>query len=170
MFAWQALFMLGAWLGRRTLLGAAAVPYRPWLLPVAATVLAVGFVLRLSEHGLIPQALPHWGLQFEDKASLSLPRLLHALCLAYVVSRLVPAQARWMHVAPLPWLAAIGRNSLQVFCLGLFLSYAATLAFRLLPGRTALAGAAVDPRRHRSPGPLRPSSRTEARPGPVSPP
>ncbi len=133
-FAWQALFMLGAWLGRRKLLRGEAVPVRSWMLPAAALVVAAGLAVRLSQHGLLPLPLPPLGLAFADKVVLSPARLVHALSLAYLVARLTPADRPWMHAAPLRWLGAVGRQSLQVFCAGLFLSYGATLALRLLPG------------------------------------
>jgi hypothetical protein len=132
LFAWQALFMLGAWLGRRKLLRGEAVPARPWMLPAAALVVAAGLAIRLSQHGSLP--LPPLGLAFADKVALAPVRLVHALSLAYLVARLMPADRPWMHAAPLRWLGAVGRQSLQVFCAGLFLSYGATLALRLLPG------------------------------------
>jgi hypothetical protein len=133
-FAWQALFMLGAWLGRRKLLSGGAIPPRPWMLPAAALVMAAGLAVRLSQHGLLP--LP--GTTFDAKVLLSPARLLHALSLAYVVARLVPADLPWMH-GPLPrLLGTMGRHSLQVFCAGLFLSYGGALALRLHPGWTPL--------------------------------
>jgi hypothetical protein len=133
-FAWQALFMLGAWFGRRKLLRGEAVPARPWMLPAAALVVAAGLAVRLSQHGFVPLQLPQPGLEFADKVVLSPARLVHALALAYLVARLTPADRGWMHASPLRWLGALGRQSLQVFCAGLFLSYGAALALRLLPG------------------------------------
>lgn len=133
-FAWQALFMLGAWLGRRKLLKGQAVLARPWMLPAAALAVAAGLAVRLSQHGFLPLHLPQPGLAFADKVALSPARLLHALALAYVVARLTPADRPWMRAMPLRWLGTVGRHSLSVFCAGLFLSYGATLALRLLPG------------------------------------
>ena len=132
-FAWQALFVLGAWLGRRKLLKGQAVPARPWMLPTAALVVAAGLAIRLSQHGFLPLHLPQPGLAFADKAALSPARLLHALALAYVVARLTPTSRQWMRAVPLRWLGAVGRHSLPVFCAGLFLSYGAALALRRLP-------------------------------------
>ena len=133
-FAWQALFMFGVWLGRRKLLTGEAVPARRWMLPVAALVVAAGLAVRLSQHGLAPLGLPSLGLAFADKAALNPARLAHALALAYLVARLTPADRPWMHIAPWRWLGAVGRQSLLVFCAGLFLSYGAALALRRLPG------------------------------------
>ena len=133
-FAWQVLFMVGAHLGRRMLLLGRAMPLSRWLTWASALVLAVGLLLRLDWF----EALPfHLGLTENNwiigKESLALPRVVHALALAYLVGRFVPKSAPWMNVALCRWLAAAGRHSLQVFCLGLFLSWSVTAVFRACP-------------------------------------
>jgi hypothetical protein len=55
------------------------------------------------------------------------------MALAWLVAACLPREAPWMH-RPLPrWLGAIGRHSLSVFCVGLFLSWGASAVFRLAP-------------------------------------
>jgi hypothetical protein len=49
------------------------------------------------------------------------------------VAVLVPRDARWMHHAAAQALAAVGRHSLNVFCLGIFLSWVVTAGLRLYP-------------------------------------
>lgn len=139
-FAWQILFLAGVWLGRRALLHGEALPWRvkPARVALAAAlaVLAAGFVARLTWYGFVPWPAPvgevYW---IEGKEDLALPRLLHALSLAYVVAALVPRDAPWMHRALPRAMARIGQYSLEVFCLGLFLSWAASLLFRLVAAR-----------------------------------
>ena len=133
-FAWQILFLVGAWLGRRSLLHGRALPRLPWLTWLAIGVLVAGLLLRLSWFGFLPFSI----LLAADepvigKDLLALPRVLHAFALAWLVAVAVPRDARWMHGAAMRWLAAAGRHSLQVFCLGLFLSWGVTAAFRLWP-------------------------------------
>jgi hypothetical protein len=93
------VFLVGALAMRVALLGP---DYAPWPAP--------------------PFAQPDW---INAKADLPLPALLHALALAWLVARIVPREAVWMRT----WLAArvaqIGRHSLEVFCLGLFLGFTA---------------------------------------------
>ena len=92
-------------------------------------------LLRLSWFGFLP-----FPLAFEEteaivgKDVLMLPRVLHAFALAWLVAIAVPRDARWMQGAAMRWLAAAGRHNLQVFCLGHFLSWGVTAAFRLWPG------------------------------------
>jgi len=50
-----------------------------------------------------------------------------------LVAAYVPRDRAWMHRGPSLWLAAMGRNSLEVFCVGLFLSYGVSTAMRLNP-------------------------------------
>jgi hypothetical protein len=132
--AWQVLFMLGAFLGRRMLRDWRTLPPSRPLLLAAVAVLAVGLLLRLSWFGWLPfdLSIPEsdWII---GKDALALPRVLHALALALVVARLTPREAPWMHTTLARWLAAAGRHSLHVFCLGLFLSWGVTAAFRLWP-------------------------------------
>ena len=125
---------MGAWLGRRALYQGYALPRLPWGFAVAAPILLLGFVLRLSWYDFLPWPAPIGETaMMVGKEALAPLRVLHALALAWVVSMLVPRDADWMHRALFRWLAAIGRHSLQVFCLGLFLSWGCTAAFRLYP-------------------------------------
>jgi hypothetical protein len=131
--AWQVLFLGGAWLGRRALLRGQGLALPPgWARAVdwvCGVFLLGALAMRLALLGpdyapwpAPPFAQPEW---INAKADLPLPALLHALALAWVVARVVPREAGWMR----GWLAAqvarIGRFSLEVFCLGLFLAWGA---------------------------------------------
>jgi hypothetical protein len=137
LFSWQAIFMLGAWLGRRALLRGEALPWarlRGWLW-LALAVLLAGLLLRLAWYGALPWPAPiPEGPLVVGKENLALPRLVHAMALAFAVALLVPRDAPWMHRPFGRALAVVGRHSLHVFCVGLFLSWLASAAFRLWPG------------------------------------
>ena len=135
-FAWQLLFLTGAWLGRRALLHGRALPFHArrarWVTLAAALVLAGGLAVQLGWHGFVP-ALEVPALDWlTDKKDLAPGRLLHALALAWLVAALIPREASWMPRTAVRWLGAVGRHSLQVFCVGLFLSWAASVVFRLV--------------------------------------
>ncbi len=133
-FAWQILFLVGAWLGRRSLLHGRALPPWRWLTGLSIAILAVALLIRLSWFGFLPINLPFPENEtIVGKDVLVLPRVLHAFALAWLVAVAVPRNAPWMHTLAMRWLAAAGRFSLQVFCLGLFLSWSVTAAFRLWP-------------------------------------
>jgi hypothetical protein len=131
-YAWQALFMLGAWAGRRALLGATPLPRHPAMFAAAGMILALGLWIRLGHHGWVPASAEFVEL-LAEKGRLGPLRLLHAVALAWLVSVLVPRDAAWMHGAAARLLALIGRHSLQVFCFGLFLSWWVATAFHMLP-------------------------------------
>ena len=134
-FAWQMLYLTGAWLGRRALYHGRALPRWRWGFAVAVPILLLGLALRLSWYGFAPwPALLPEDTLVTGKEGLAPLRVLHALALAWTVSMLLPRDADWMHRSLFRWLAAIGRHSLEVFCLGLFLSWGASAAFRLWPG------------------------------------
>ncbi|WP_439576552.1 OpgC domain-containing protein [Elioraea sp.] len=129
--AWQVLFFLGAVLGRRALLTGSAVRSHPVALAFALGVLAIGLWLRVLDHGWMV------GPQIDvtavtGKLSLAPARVVHALALAYAVAVLVPREAAWMRHASAAAVAAIGRHSLQVFCLGLFLAWGIATTFSLV--------------------------------------
>jgi hypothetical protein len=136
-FAWQLLFLGGAWLGRRALLYGRALPFGAagagWVSVAAAGVLAAGLLVQLGWHGFVPWlTVPHadW---LTDKKDLAPARLLHALALAWLIAAHMPREAEWLQRAVPRWIEAIGRHSLHVFCVGLFLSWGASAVFRLTP-------------------------------------
>jgi len=130
--AWQLLFLFGVWIGRRTLLGAPNLPRPAWLWRVAVAVLLLGAWVRLGQLGVAPAA-PEALVALVHKPSLAPLRLLHALLLAWLVVQLLPAPGPWLETAPARLLAMIGRNSLDVFCAGLFLSWILATLFGALP-------------------------------------
>ncbi len=139
---WQLMFLGGAWFGRRALLHGRALPFAaPWARWVtlgAVAVLAAGLWVRLGWRGWVGGPVAPMVAWLADKKDLPPAALLHALAQAWLVAALVPREATWMHVLPLRWIAAIGRHSLQVFCVGLFLSWGASVVFRLVPYSLAL--------------------------------
>ncbi|MCP8937546.1 OpgC domain-containing protein [Alsobacter sp. SYSU M60028] len=135
--AWQLLFTIGLVCGLRTRRGPARTS-RVLLWGAAALLLGSLVWVRTGynfDGDLSP--LPRFMWDF-DKAQLTLPRLLHALALFYVVSRL--SIEGWLSRSALAApLLLMGRHSLPVFCVGTVLSIGAQV-FRMGAER----GAAVD--------------------------
>ena len=131
-FAWAVLFLGGAVAGRRALLTGEGAPRRLWLVLGAAAVVLAGFWARLVGYGVFPGPEAAVAAAMHKEA-LAPARLLHALALAYLVAALVPREAAWMRLWPAQVLAAIGRNSLRVFCVGLFLAWGASTALARWP-------------------------------------
>lgn len=128
--SWQLMFVLGLVAGMGMKLGKRAFPTHP-----LAFLLALGFLvlsllwMKVSPVGAMGNGVLRWlwqiGAPFHihsfDKTFLALPRLLHALCLFYVLASIPSMQAvaasRW--VSPL---RAMGRQGLAVFATGTALS------------------------------------------------
>lgn len=128
--SWQLLFVIGLVAGMGMKRGFRAFPTHP-----VAFLLALGFVIlstlwmKVSPVGWAGNSVLRWlwqiGAPFHihsfDKTFLSLPRLLHALCLFYVLASIPAMQgiaaSRW--ASPL---RAMGRQGLAVFATGTALS------------------------------------------------
>src|SRR5581483_3131898 len=128
-FAWQLLFFFGAWCA----LGGAA-RLRDLLRWRSTVSLAIGylvfaFLITLTWH--IPSLgrfVPEWlaeAMYPIDKTNLDVLRFVHFLALAIVTLYFVPQQWRALKS---PWLRpaiVCGQHSLEIFCLGVFLAFAA---------------------------------------------
>lgn len=127
-FAWQALFLLGAWLGWRNLHGGVSLLHRRWLFWLAAAFSLAAFLIRFNWtlhdfYDPIPVLVSSkllWPLL--SKTDLGPLRLLNMLAVALLVANLIRPQARFFTgAAAWPFLIC-GRNSLYIFCLGILLS------------------------------------------------
>jgi hypothetical protein len=124
---WQFLFLLGAWCGTRRDVMARLAPYDKVVWPAAIGYLAFALFIvatwRYDPIGrFVPDALERWMYPI-DKTNMDVLRLAHYLAMAYVVARITPMDARFLHSSPAQLVLVCGRHSLQVFCLGIFLSF-----------------------------------------------
>jgi len=128
-FAWQLLFVFGAWCalgGAERLHG---LIHSRITLAIASIYLFFAFCITLTWHipGLASY-VPRWLAEHIypiDKTNLDVLRFAHFLALATVTLYFIPRD--W---APLksPWLRPAilcGQHSLEIFCLGVFLAFAA---------------------------------------------
>lgn len=148
--AWQFVFLTGAWFGRAALVHGAAIKRQRWAIALAVLVVLLGFLQRLGEGLGSPLVFDEeaiWVLA--GKPHIGPFGLLHGLALAYLAATLIPRKAAWMHHPAAQALAATGRRSLEVFCIGIILSWVVTVGLRLHPGLPwldpvlTLAGVAV---------------------------
>jgi len=127
-FAWQLLFVFGAWcaLGGAQKLG--AVLRSRAVLVVAIAYLVFAFLVTLTWHfESLDRFMPGWlaDLMYPiDKTNLDVLRFAHFLALAAVTVHFVPRH--WPGLkSPILWPAIVcGQHSLEVFCLGVFLAFA----------------------------------------------
>jgi hypothetical protein len=150
--AWQVLFVAGILTGYALRNGTRFLPVTRWALWLALGFLAfsaawvrVPIIAEWGGHGLWLlnkyAGVPPLFTSF-DKTFLFLPRLLHILALAYVLSvlpvvKMLAAQA-WL--APV---ALLGRHSLPVFATGSVLAYAAQVIKAVSPSSFLLDTALV---------------------------
>ena len=131
-FAWQLLFVFGAWCALGGAQRLAVVVRARMTLAIAVAYLLFAFVITLTWY--LPgmsQFVPHWLEEVIypiDKVNLDVLRFAHFLALAVVTVRFVrrdwPLLASWWAWPPI----VCGQHSLEIFCLGVFLSFAAHFA------------------------------------------
>ena len=127
-FAWQLLFVFGAWCALGGARRLAAVLRSRVILAAAIAYLAFAFFITLTWQfeGLdrfVPGWLTEWMYPI-DKTNLDVLRFAHFLALAAVTVRFVPRD--WPALkSPILWPAIVcGQHSLEIFCLGVFLAFA----------------------------------------------
>jgi hypothetical protein len=131
-FAWQLLFVFGAWCA---LGGAKRLDFVIRSRVAAALAIAIilfAFAISLTWYipgldRLVPRWLEEWMYPI-DKTNLDVLRFAHFLALAVLTVRIVPPN--WPGLASPILRPAIlcGQHSLEIFCLGVFLSFAAHFA------------------------------------------
>jgi hypothetical protein len=124
--AWQFLFVSGAVLAHLTVRGEAFSTLLRIVFPIAAAVFTAALVVRVTWtlHMLwdsVPALLIR-ELWPADKNNLSPVRLVPFLALVVLVVRLVPSDASFLSSRVARPLVLCGRQSLEIFCLGILLS------------------------------------------------
>src|SRR5579862_4928989 len=127
-FAWQMLFVFGAWCaqgGAQRMSRILASPITLWIcvayLFFAFLVTMTWYVPQFSH--LMPKRLEQWMYPI-SKTDLDVLRFAHFLALAALTVRFLPKD--WPALKS-PWLKPLilcGQHSLEIFCLGVFLAFA----------------------------------------------
>jgi hypothetical protein len=130
-FAWQLLYVSGAWFAVGG--AAASMPFirSRALLVFGVAYLAFAFVMTMAgRHPDIAQLFPSWFVGIfnpNDKTNLAPYRFLHFIVVAFLVVRFLPRDWRGLEWRVSKPLILCGQQSLEVFCIGVFLSFAGTL-------------------------------------------
>lgn len=127
-FAWQLLFVFGAWCALGGAKRMSRILSSPATLWICASYLLFAFYTTLTWHvpqlnHLMPDIAEQWMYPI-DKTNLDVLRIIHFLALAALTVRFLPRN--WPGLAS-PWLRPLilcGQNSLQIFCIGVFLAFA----------------------------------------------
>jgi hypothetical protein len=127
-YAWQLLFVFGAWcaLGGAQKLG--VVLRSRVVLVVAIAYLVFAFLVTLTWHfESLDRFMPGWLADWMypiDKTDLDVLRFAHFLALAAVTVRFVPRHWPGLKSPVLRPAIVCGQHSLEIFCLGVFLAFA----------------------------------------------
>jgi hypothetical protein len=127
-FAWQLLFVFGAWCALGGAQRLSGVLRSRIVLGIAVAYLLFAFAITLtwsfeSLARFVPEWLSHWMYPI-DKTNLDVLRFAHFLALAAVTVRLVPQNWRGLKSPFLKPAIRCGQHSLEIFCLGVFLAFA----------------------------------------------
>lgn len=141
-FAWQFLFVLGA----RCALGGPVTAHRfvdsTAVLWLCVLYLAFALAVSLAEHfGLQVSTLASWvseGLAAHDKTNLAPARVVHFLALAILTVFLISRDEPWLQSPFVRPIVLCGSRSLEVFCLGIFLSFVARSFLELISSSLAM--------------------------------
>jgi hypothetical protein len=140
-FAWQFLFAIGLALGIRARRGV-PVKIPAVIVKLAAAYCLLALLWVVFDLWSWQPAIPKdwwWAHHFYmfDKTYVSVPRLLHVLALAVLVT--LPPWGAWLKRIPATnLLTAMGRHSLPVFCAGSLLAMAGTILRHELGGSFAV--------------------------------
>jgi hypothetical protein len=128
-FAWQLLFGFGAWcgLGGATRIGGLIRSRAVLALAVAYLLFAFAIVMtwyfpRFDHY--VPQWLADWMYPI-DKTNLDVLRFAHFLALAALTVRFVPYDWPGLKIYLFRPAILCGQHSLEIFCAGVFLAFAA---------------------------------------------
>ena len=125
--AWQLIFVFGAWCGIGGVSRIGRVMRSRVVIGIAVAYLLLAFLIVMTWYfprfaTLIPKMIQDWMYPI-DKNNMDVLRFLHFIALAIVTVRFVPIDWPWLKS---PWLRPMilcGQHSLEIFCLGIFLSF-----------------------------------------------
>jgi hypothetical protein len=141
-FAWQLLFVFGAWCALGGARRMARILSSRITLAIAFAYLLFAFFVTLTWYWpqlnfLMPRWLEQWMYPI-DKADLDVLRFAHFLALAAITVRFLPRS--WPGLKS-PWLRPLilcGQHSLEIFCLGVFLAFAGHFVLAEISGGAGL--------------------------------
>jgi hypothetical protein len=141
-FAWQLLFVFGAWCA----LGGAQRMSRwlnsPVLFGLAVAYLVFAFFIAMTWYiprlGVFVPKFVGDAIYPIDKTNLDVLRILHFLSLAVVTVWFIPRDWPPLKARILRPVIICGQHSLEIFCLGVFLSFAGHFVFTELSNRVLM--------------------------------
>jgi hypothetical protein len=126
-FTWQFLFMLGAWCALGGASRMRTIIRSPAVLVIGTAYLSFALVMTMAGHfETFGRTFPEWlvnAFNPNDKTNLAPYRVVHFIVIAVLVIRFLPIDWRGLESRWLRPLIVCGQRSLEVFCVGLLLSF-----------------------------------------------
>ena len=142
-FAWQLLFVFGAWCALGGAEKLSMLLRSRVTVTIAVLYLLFAFLITLTwyfprlEHMFVPKWLADHIYPI-DKTNLDVLRFAHFLALAAVTVHFLPRDWPGLHSSLLRPAIICGQHSLEIFCLGVFLAFAAHFAKVEISGGIAM--------------------------------
>jgi len=135
-FTWQLLFMFGAWCALGGASRARKIIRTPAILLIGAAYLVFALLMTMAgRFETFGNLFPQWlvgAFNPNDKTNLALYRAVHLAVLAILVARIMPMDWPGLRSHWLRPLIVCGQRSLEVFCVGLFLSFVGHFLLELI--------------------------------------
>lgn len=128
-YTWQLLFVFGAWFALGGARESQSVINSKWLLVAGTLYLLFALVMTMAgRFETFGEMFPKWlydAFNPNDKTFLAPYRVLHFVIIAFFVTRFVHKDWKGLEWKIFDPLIKCGQQSLQVFCVGIFLSFVA---------------------------------------------
>jgi hypothetical protein len=128
-FAWQLLFFFGAWCGCGAVAQVSKFLQSRIVFGIAIAWMLFALIIVMTWHSAFLESLiPKWMIKMIypiDKTDLDMLRFTHFLAFALILSRYLHRDWEGLKSNWLRPLVLCGQHSLPLFCLGVFLSFAA---------------------------------------------
>jgi len=141
-FAWQLLFVFGAWCALGGAERMSRILSSRITIGICLAYLAAAFFVTLTWHipqlsFLLPKRLEQWMYPI-SKTDLDVLRFAHFLALAAITVRFLPRDWSGLKSVWLRPLILCGQHSLEIFCLGVFLAFAGHFVLAEISGGAGL--------------------------------
>jgi hypothetical protein len=141
-FAWQLLFVFGAWCALGGAKRMSRILSSPVTLWIAFAYLAGAFFVTMTWYfpqlsHLMPRRIEQWMYPI-NKTDLDVLRFAHFLALAAITVRFLPKDWPGLKSIWLRPLILCGQHSLEIFCLGVFLAFAGHFVLAEISGGALL--------------------------------
>lgn len=143
-FAWQLLFVFGAWCALGGAVRMNRILNSPITLWICITYLLGAFWVTLTWHipqihHLLPKLLEQWMYPI-NKPDLDVLRFAHFLALAALTVRFLPKDWPALKSIWLRPMVLCGQHSLEIFCIGVFLAFAGQFFLGEIAGGAIMHG------------------------------